>query len=686
MSLGSWVKRRSLFMGAAAGLVAARSALAKPFLGCKTTTAQSNFSVNGTTGQIIAPSGNQFQPFGIAIHDSDLPSFVANAQCQPLTTLFPKINLVRLMAESYWGASTYATQINWLTSQKIMVCIQNFQNFNANGSSAGNVGGGQGVIFTGALLATESAWFAACASYFASNPYVIFGTNNEPSTTDANGSGSDIYGLWQWQQSTYNAIRGTGSNALIEIEQPATYLQGAYALDFGAPSGNPIFGAMKNIFFGPHLYPYIFNADSVDPGQSAIYSSPVTGFANGAWGGVVQQMANLQTLTSQDGKVPCCIWEFGPSDDNLPGAAAGGYSMVAALVEACTNNVCAGLAFFGTDTATTLDLTSPSNLTGSLTTPWGTTAAAYIAANTRNGSGTLPYVPNPPPQASAVGLTNLVFNDDFTSNTFATSPTQNGGANWYYSFTGSPVQTAVNETQTAAQLAAILGISTTGGGSNASPLGGIASMLPVTNIVYDAWISVPGGYLNNSNAVQPPAGQGNWGPPFYIETYQLFNINTAPVSGSWPSFWSWSIEGLQYFGFGNSSLHGGYSIEIDFYESFGAANFGNAAGVLGSTIHYWPTSGPSNSQTMVLGYPQHSNIPAVLPYFDNNWHTIGCLCAPDPNNAGQYLISIYIDNVQYGSIVSTINGYPLAPFHQFLIMSAAGGSPTYVDWVRVWQL
>ena len=40
------------------------------------------------------------------------------------------------------------------------------------------------------------------------------------------------------------------------------------------------------------------------------------------------------------------------------------------------------------------------------------------------------FYPTPPPQAAAAGTNQLVFADDFTVNTFATSQNQASGANW----------------------------------------------------------------------------------------------------------------------------------------------------------------------------------------------------------------------------------------------------------------
>ena len=50
-----------------------------------------------------------------------------------------------------------------------------------------------------------------------SNPYVWFGTDNEPSETDLSGN-TDPAALSTWQQQTYNAIRDTGNTSPIMVE------------------------------------------------------------------------------------------------------------------------------------------------------------------------------------------------------------------------------------------------------------------------------------------------------------------------------------------------------------------------------------------------------------------------------------------------------------------------------------
>lgn len=233
-----------------------------------------------------------------------------------------------------------------------------------------------------------------------------------------------------------------------------------------------------------------------------------------------------------------------------------------------------------------------------------------------------------PPAATAAGFTKLVFNDDFISNTIALTYSQSTGVNWYWDYDNTNPGGMVFPTMLASQVKN----GNSSGGSNASPDGGILSIQDPGGPAA-AFISVPGYGLNNANAVQPAAGQGNW-QHFYVEIYTQFNIATAATPGTWPSFWSWSLEGLKGFGFGSSAIATNDYIELDFYESFGAANYGSWNGSFASTIHHWQPGGvqPASNQ-FVTGYPAQGGTPAVSPYFDNEWHTIGCLWQHDPNPA-----------------------------------------------------
>jgi hypothetical protein len=341
-----------------------------------------------------------------------------------------------------------------------------------------------------------------------------------------------------------------------------------------------------------------------------------------------------------------------------------------------------------------------------------TLAYGALKKTRAQAQGCGPFWPAPPPQVVAVGTAIgktpvLVFSDDFTTtDTFATSATQNFGGNtkWFYGFAGDNPGQSVNTTQTAAQLASSLNLTilpggpangqNTGGGYKPSPFGGIVSLKETINPTYDSWISVPGNYYASlgDNSRLPPVGQGNWNH-FYVEVATLFNVATAAVVGgnySWPSFWSGTAERMG-FDFGNGLGTTNDWIEWDYYESFGQ-NFNNPNGVSQATIHHWQLSGGNTlqpaTQVISLGYPAHSGTPVQLPFFDNNWHVVGGMWSPDPNNSGKGLVSAYFDDVQYGSVISTGgvgSTYPLEVLHQFLIMPGPGGTPVYNDYVNVWQ-
>jgi len=297
-------------------------------------------------GFVYDPNGHLFVGRGVSIPDYQLSTWVSNAACQPLTTLFPSVNCVRLDSYSYWAASTYATQIGYLTAKNIVVVIENHQNFNANGSSAGNAGGGAGVIFTSGngLLSPESTWYANNATYYLTNPYVWFGTNNEPSSTSSSGN-ADLAALTAWQNATYQAIRGTGSNTIVEIEQSEPYWQGKWGVLGNFPGQTPLttltlatYNAMSSVVMGPHSYAWLWNGTTVDPGESVILNSAV-GSTNSPYGGIVQQIENLQYITTEDGLVPCAICEFGPST-NGSALDPGGYSCVDAVLAATDDHTC----------------------------------------------------------------------------------------------------------------------------------------------------------------------------------------------------------------------------------------------------------------------------------------------------------------------------------------------------------
>jgi hypothetical protein len=265
----------------------------------------------------------------------------------------------------------------------------------------------------------------------------------------------------------------------------------------------------------------------------------------------------------------------------------------------------------------------------------------------------------PPPQAVAVGYTNLVFNDDFTSNTIAPSYTTSSGYNWYWSFTNTNgSECTINTGATAASVSN----GNSGGGSFASSAGGILTVntgaFPNANI-----LTLPGGSLNNGSAKLPPLGTGRW-THFYVEAYIQCKINgniSTTTSNGWPAFWSWAAEGLKDWGLGSSSLNAP-ATEIDFLETYGSI-FGDTPGSWGWAIY---DHGISNS-------PQETN---SGPKLDNNWHKYGMLWTPGK-------LSFFFDDVAVGTASDSNNS--LESQSLFLILGTGNKWPLNVDYVRVWQ-
>jgi hypothetical protein len=229
-------------------------------------------------GRVLDPAGNAFTPKGIAIS----PSWMGDAD-QVLAD-FPGINFVRLTVYSYDSPDTYAAFINKMTSHGIVVELEDH-------TSSDNVdaGGGRGAAYTGQQLTNELNWYSSIARAYASNPYVWFGTDNEP----------PIAGLSPWEQETYNAIRSTGNDNPIMLELPGGgYPDGqslaAYGMD---PS---VYTPMSNVLVDVHLYGW---SSDFAPDQQAVTTA------------LADLVRGAQSMTTADGRVPVIIGEYGISTD-----------------------------------------------------------------------------------------------------------------------------------------------------------------------------------------------------------------------------------------------------------------------------------------------------------------------------------------------------------------------------------
>jgi hypothetical protein len=165
--------------------------------------------------------------------------------------------------------------VNWLTAKGIVVEIANF-----NSPVEG--------VATGDQLAQEINWFTQLATYYKDNPYVWFGTDNEPS--DASSGGKAPAGSVTAEQvAAYNAIRATGNKTIVVLEGAtrATLHPNAYS-------------TMTNVVWDAHFYNWT-------SGYSTDMAALQADF--------LKVIAPQQAIKSADGIVPIIIGEFGNSTD-----------------------------------------------------------------------------------------------------------------------------------------------------------------------------------------------------------------------------------------------------------------------------------------------------------------------------------------------------------------------------------
>ena len=258
-----------------------------------TATTANNFSV--ANGNIIAPDGSVFIARGINVYDGAQGQVSTNAAGQPLTTLFPGVNFIRLATFQYSDPSYFQTFVQTMSALHVVVEIENHQ------------GAGGGVTpLTGQALVDESNWFATLAGAFKDNPYVWFGTLNEPS-----GPGSD---LTAEQVSNHDAIRGAGNDNMIMMEVLGDYATGSLTVGAGHGLIASSYANMRNIVWDFHYYNWLSG-----------YSPDVATNANL----LASYIGQSQTIASADGTVPVLIGEYGVSTDGNSEDAGGTATCIA---------------------------------------------------------------------------------------------------------------------------------------------------------------------------------------------------------------------------------------------------------------------------------------------------------------------------------------------------------------------
>ena len=273
------------------------------------TASTGGFHVAG--GQIIGPSG-VFVARGIDVHAGNL-----SAAAQQIPQQFPGTNLIRVDVDPLDNdPSIYHSAVNEFTSRGTVVQFSDYTNSLGTGG-----GGGQGVVFTGGLLANELAWFTRMAAHFKGNPYVWLGANNEPP--------GPASALSDWQKATYDAIRATGNTNMVFLEtygsRPPGY--GGTPLQSGMNAGD--YAGMTNVVWDPHGYCF----------QEGCSTDQATVDAE-----VAALIAAAQTIQSADGVVPVVIGEYSPWDTTTGNSGPGGYALVASVINAGSSGKSSGSA------------------------------------------------------------------------------------------------------------------------------------------------------------------------------------------------------------------------------------------------------------------------------------------------------------------------------------------------------
>jgi len=295
------------------------------------------FSV--ANGQIIDPNGNQFIARGINV-------FLDQADAATIMKTFPGINAVRLATTPGADPNAIDALVQGLTSKGVVVLIED------HSSSGGNPN-----TSSGQALTNEASWYAGLAGQYQSNPYVWFGTANEPDNT------ADLAAIPAQEAAIYNAIRGTGSNAMVLME-----MRGGFTNDAAQQSASTYAG-MRNVAWDTHYYGWAVNQNS-DPATIAK--------------ALQEQIANAQSVRSADGTMPVVIGEYGPSTTGSGSYDANGLQVVQA-VDDSGHGTFAWAWSAGTDT-----LTNSGGLTD-----FGQLVAKHIAAGASTPATPVPSTTNP---------------------------------------------------------------------------------------------------------------------------------------------------------------------------------------------------------------------------------------------------------------------------------------------------
>ena len=184
--------------------------------------AKGQFSVSG--GQITDPDGKAFTARGINM-------FLGQADAATVMQTFPGINMVRLATKPGDNLASIDALVQGLTSHHVVVEIEDHT------SSGGTMN-----TLSGQALADECKWYSQLAGKYQNNPYMWFGTANEPDNI------ADPQAVPAQERAIYDAVRGTGSQAMILLE-----MRGGFTNDAAQRSAST-YASMTGVAWDTHFY------------------------------------------------------------------------------------------------------------------------------------------------------------------------------------------------------------------------------------------------------------------------------------------------------------------------------------------------------------------------------------------------------------------------------------------------
>ena len=262
-------------------------------------------------GRIIAPDGTDFVARGINIYNSTFypnsyPTKGADA-VDEIVGLFPKINMIRFAYQDdgpnnlFWSSTAVddaflATFVEAATSRRIVVLLEDH-------STIGDFTWTQGQINA----------YTTFAARYKDNPYVWFGTENEPDTVNREGIVQNV-------RATYDAIRSTGNNNIVcilsrgggyteDILTYANYIQGGPVPNYpgsGPGAGGSSVTAMRNVIWDMHLYMWANPSASVAEVENTLWNG-----IDSEWGPFAGINVYRNGPQSADGIIPVIIGEWG---------------------------------------------------------------------------------------------------------------------------------------------------------------------------------------------------------------------------------------------------------------------------------------------------------------------------------------------------------------------------------------